>query len=61
MERDDEAFGIVDYDPNAPQLWDPETTGLPVINIHEQYTGTQATYGNEVGTNYGCKAHLPNR
>ncbi len=59
-ERDGEAFVIVDYNRNAPRPWDDSKTGLPVITIHERYTSAEVTYGDEVGTNYGCKAHYRN-
>ena len=59
-ERDGEAFVIVDYNRNAPRPWDDSKSGLPVISIHERYTSAEATYGDEVGTNYGCKAHYRN-
>ncbi|MCC6602775.1 MAG: phage portal protein [Anaerolineae bacterium] len=60
VERDGEAFAIVDYDRNATRPWDETTTGLPSLIIKERYTSAEISYGEEVGSNSGCKAHYRN-
>ena len=59
-ERDGEALSSADYTRNAPRPLDDSKTVPPVITIHERYTSAEVTYGDEVGTNYGCKAHYRN-
>ena len=60
-ERDGEFFVIVDWDRTAPRPWEEgEEVGAPVFYLHERYTSAEATYGEEVGSNTGCKAHYRN-
>ncbi len=60
-ERDGEYFIIVDYDRMGARPWEEgEETGLPIFYLHERYTSAEATYGAEVGSNTGCKAHYRN-
>lgn len=59
-ERDGEYFVIVDYDPAMPRPWEPGAVGVPTLNIHERYTSPEVSYGDEVGTGFGCKAHYRN-
>lgn len=60
IERDGEAFAIVDYDRTARRPWDENATGMPTLIIKERYTSADVSYGDEVGSNSGCKAHYRN-
>ncbi len=60
VERDGEAFAIVDYNRIAPRPWDENATGMPSLIIKERYTSAEVSYGDEVGSNNGCKAHYRN-
>lgn len=60
VERDGEAFAIVDCDRNATRPWDETTTRLPSLIIKERYTSAEVSYDEEVGSNSGCKAHYRN-
>ena len=60
VERDGEAFAIVDYNRITPRPWDENATGMPSLIIKERYTSAEVSYGDEVGSNNGCKAHYRN-
>lgn len=59
-ERDGSAFVIVGYDAEAERPYDPDTTGMPEIYVHQRFTGADISYGDTRGDNEGCKAHYRN-
>jgi hypothetical protein len=60
IERDGEAFLIVEYDEEKVWEDDPDGQGLPLLYIHERYTSAGAKWKDFQGSNEGCKAHYRN-
>lgn len=60
VERDGEAFLIIQYD--EERIWedDPEGVGIPLFYIHERYTSAGVKWKDFQGSNQGCKAHYRN-
>jgi len=60
IERDGEAFLIVDY--ALDETWDKDETitGMVKFYIHERYTSAEVSWKDFPGSNEGCKAHYRN-
>lgn len=60
MERDGEAFVLMDIKPEEVYPDDPTIVGKVAVYVHERYTDSTTTWKQFNGSGYGCKAHYRN-
>lgn len=60
VERDGEAFVLLQYQPFDIYHRDPTIVGRPALYIHERFTDTQTFWKTFNGDGSGCKAHYRN-
>jgi hypothetical protein len=60
IERDGEAFVLLEYDEFEEHPDDESIIGKPSIFVHERFTDVQTTWKTFNGDGQGCKAHYKN-